>query len=248
MGDVPDRMFVAFDLLSNESGWRSFRWQDGILVAAWLRHATGQRFRIEGWNSARIDAYISGHQSKGQENQRLSYVPLPSIGHEHADGRHRRVLVALPFGDEGEAISILDRMTGDELISLTGEPMAWLARGQPDGVLKRYISESVEWLSVTPVVIHGLDCDKGRFRPRKAEKLILQAFHESGYNIETVEEFSYQSAPFWPGAGAARHARVPKHLDRWPRYHISVVFKKPVKGPVIVGIGRHCGLGVFATP
>lgn len=248
LGNVPDRMFVAFELRCDKGNWRSFRWQDAMIVAAWLRHATGQRFRNDGWNSAHIDAYVSGHQNRGQENQRLSYVSLPSIGHEHADGRHRRVLVALPFGDRGEAISVLNRMTGDELISLTGEPMAWLTRGQPDGVLNCYVAESTEWLSVTPMVLHGLDCDKGRFRPRKAEKLILQAFHESGYNIETIDEFSYQSAPFWRGANAACYAQVPKHLGRWPKHHIRVVFKKPVKGPLIAGIGRHCGLGVFATP
>lgn len=248
VGDVPNRLFITFELRDKKGGWQAFRWQDGMLVAAWLRHATSQRFQIEGWDTARIDTYISGHQEKGQEPQRLSYVPLPSIGHEYADGRHRRVLVVLPFGDNGEARSVLNRMAGDELVSLKGESMAWLARGQSDGVLGRYIAESVEWLSVTPVILHGLDCDGGRFRPRKAEKLILQAFGESGYDIGAIEEFSYQPAPFWRGAGAARQAQVPKHLGRWPRYHVRVVFKNAVRGPVLVGIGRHYGLGIFATP
>lgn len=40
--------------------------------------------------------------------------------------------------------------------------------------------------------------------------------------------------------------RVPQHLSKWPRYHVSGRFTEPVSGPVLVGIGRHYGIGLFA--
>jgi CRISPR-associated protein Csb2 len=245
--DSPQRMFVAFDLRDDKGKWCAFPWENGMLIASWMRHQARKRFQIEGGNPKFIDTYVSGHQSKGQENSRLSYVPLPSIGHEHADGKHRRALIVMPFNDDGKALSILSRMAGDELVSLTGETMAWLSRAERDAVIDHYLSESKTWLSVTPVILHGMVSDNGRFRYRKAEKLILQAIVESGYDAGLIDEFSYQPSPYWRGTGAAFKAQVPKHLSQWPKYHVRVVFKQPVKGPILVGIGRHYGLGVFAA-
>lgn len=247
------RLCVPFDLLDTQGEERqSFRCEDGTLISAWMRHAARKRFLLEGWEAARVDAYISGHTSKGEENNRLSYVPLPSIGHTHSDARHRRALVVLPFNDENadESLAILYRMAGDPLLALNStDPIAWLGEGarNRDSVLEHYTGKFVEWLSVTPVILHGRDFDGGKFRPRKAEKLILQAFAESGYPIENISEFSYQPAPYWCGTGSARQAYVPKHLEKWPRYHVRVVFSDSVSGPVLAGIGRHYGLGVFAA-
>lgn len=247
------RLCVPFDLLDTQGEERqSFRCEDGMLISAWMRHAARQRFLLEGWDIARVDSYVSGHTSKGEENNRLSYVPLPSIGHTHSDARPRRALVVLPFNDENadESLAILYRMAGDPLLALDSAlPIAWLDKGDKarDSVLECYLGKSVEWLSVTPVILHGHDFDRGGFRPRKAEKLILQAFAESGYQIENIAEFSYQPAPYWRGPISARQARVPKHLEKWPRYHVRVVFSASVSGPVLVGIGRHYGLGVFAA-
>lgn len=247
-GETAGRLCIPFDLRDTNGNWRSYRWQDGMMVAAWLRHAVTERFKKEGWNEKRIAGYVSGHAAKGYENNRLSYAPVPSIGHDHSDGRHRRVLIVLPLDDDGDALPIIERMDGEELLSLQGETKAWLARSlHGDNVLARYLGVSKEWMSVTPVVLHGKDCDAGRFRPRKAEKLILQAFIKGGYLPEAIEEFSYQPAPYWRGTGAAQQALVPKHLECWPRYHIRIVFKNPVRGPVLAGIGRHYGLGVFAA-
>lgn len=258
-GELPERLFASFDLHDEQGEWKSFRWEDGMLVSAWLRHAAKQRFGIEGWKDEDINTYICGHTKKGNENRRLSYVPLPSIGHEHTDGRHRRAMIVLPFDnsdgiDVAEVLALLYRMAGDALESTDGAAKAWLGQGEEDSVLKRYVARSREWLSVAPVVLHGHDhvrgmlrTPKGKDRLSKTEKLILQAFAKSGYDTASIEEFSYQQAPYWRGIGAAQNARVPQHLAQWPRYHVRVVFKNEVEGPVLAGIGRHYGLGLFAA-
>ena len=110
------------------------------------------------------------------------------------------------------------------------------------------MGESRVWMSVTPVVLHGRDHKAGKFRARKVEKLLFQAFHEGGYHPRLIEELSYQQAPYWRGAGPARLAQMPRHLSHWPRYHVRIVLRQAVRGPLLAGIGRHYGLGVFATP
>ncbi len=36
------------------------------------------------------------------DHKQFSYIPLPSIGHEHADAMIRRVMITAPFGCEAE--------------------------------------------------------------------------------------------------------------------------------------------------
>lgn len=245
---MPSRPFLAFDLRDARGAWRAFPWQDAMLIAAWLRHAAKQRMLRERRPLDWIDGYVCGHVERGRESKRLSYIPLPSIGHAHADGRIRRALVALPADDTGSSLPYLRRLAGDELVSLDGAAQAWLARADQDSVQDRYVGESCTWMSVTPVVLHGRDRKDGRFRPRKVEKLLVQALQAAGYAPDTVEEFSYQQAPYWRGAGAARMIQTPRHLAPWPRYHVQVQFRRPVRGPVCIGIGRHYGLGLCASP
>ncbi len=194
-----------------------------------------------------INSYVCGHTERGQEARRLSYVPLPSIGHAHSDGGIRRALVVLPVADSRTIVPYLRRLAGGGLVSEDGATRAWLASAESGGVQDRYVRESRVWTSVTPVVLHGRDHNGGKFRPRKVERLLVQAFQEAGYSPALIEEFGYQQAPYWRGAGPARLVQTPRHLSVWPRYHVRVLFRRAVRGPLLIGIGRHCGLGVFAA-
>jgi CRISPR-associated protein Csb2 len=39
----------------------------------------------------------------------------------------------------------------------------------------------------------------------------------------------------------------PKHLEGLTAVHVRLTFECAVAGPLSVGAGRHCGLGVLAT-
>ncbi len=58
---------------------------------------------------------------------------------------------------------------------------------------------------------------------------------------------NFQPAPFWPRVGGASQIQVPAQLNNYPRYHVRVEFKEATGGPVLAGIGRHCGIGLFAA-
>ena len=108
---VEPRHFAAFELRDERSRFRSVRWQDMMLVAAWLRHATGEYLKqIEGSPQDWIDGYVLGHGTSGARGQRLSYVPLPTIGHPHygvsnAVVRHCRLCEHAPPPKKGPAAS-----------------------------------------------------------------------------------------------------------------------------------------------
>ena len=70
---------------------------------------------------------------------------------------------------------------------------------------------------------------------------------QAGYKLDNINEWVIQAAPLWPNTPGARSIRVRVHLRVWPRYHVAVRFRNAIRGPVLAGLGRHYGLGVFAA-
>jgi hypothetical protein len=86
---------------------------------------------------------------------------------------------------------------------------------------------------------------------RHANVLLLKGFlqipGDCGYLNVFGREISSCPACSRAGPGLAGSIRVPRHLAPWPRYHVWVRFEHAVSGPVLVGIGRHYGIGLFAA-
>jgi CRISPR-associated protein Csb2 len=190
---------------------------------------------------------VAGHvKADDQTPARFSYLPLPTIGHEHADGAIRRLLIAEPFGGDGAHASwAQQRLRNETLRDEHGEERGVLLdlwRPRSRTIVGRYVSESQEWLSVTPVVLPGLDDAK----QSKAESLLLKAAAHAEVPIEAIESVTLRKAPFWPGSQHPRHYFIPDYLRRFARWHAALRFREPVPGPIALGAGRHVGLGVFA--
>ena len=128
------------------------------------------------------------------------------------------------------------------------------------GDVERYVGKSRAWATVMPVILPGFDdgrkfkgipADK-RDRPTKAERLFLKAVEHAGLPLEAVSDITLRKAPFWPGSQHPNLYRRPDYLDsaknrRFSAWHVHLVFRQPVEGPLSIGAGRHCGLGLFAT-
>ena len=247
-----DRSVSIFALKSIDGSGRtvSVRWRDAAMtVAPWARHGAGVIAKKEGYAKEWIDRFVLGHTSEGARDQRLSYLPLPSIGHKNADGGIRRFAIAEPVGSKGKATEIMEwGLPYFDLVNIDGEKVAKPEIISPgrDRMVMRYLGKAKNWTTVTPMIIHGQVYQRRKFSLRKLEKLLLSAFFDAGYPEDVIEDFDFKRAPYWDGCGDARLMRVPKHLDRWPRYHISITFKTEMTGPIMVGIGRHYGLGLFA--
>jgi CRISPR-associated protein Csb2 len=238
----------AFVLEIADGVMASFDAKRSLHVAAWLRHTAhlaAQRLRLD---ESFTNSFVCGHgEDDSTKARRFSYVPLPSIGHANVDGRIRRVLVVEPFGNRDPWVATVVRaIAGQGLINEEGEVKAVLRPSGRGGdtmrMINQYIGPARTWGSVTPVLLPGLD-DR---RSRKAAGLVLKALRQGGYTTP-LAEVSVQSEPVFAGAATAREYVVAEHLRRWPRVHVIVRFAERVPGPLIIGAGRHSGLGVFAT-
>lgn len=249
------RPCCAFGLQRLDGEPFSLDWRRTQDVAAWLRHMAGEAMREEfGPNEqAWIDSYVMGHTAAHELGARLSYLPLPSIGHPHSDGAIRRALIVGPpgaVGRDAEAVQLLRIKAPGRVLTRDGDrqpeavPVPAL---RADRMLRRYCAEARSWRSVTPVILPGHNARGKSISVAKTEKLLFQSLDAAGYPVEAVERLSFQAAPYWAGCAAAAAIKTPRHLNRWPRLHASIEFRHPVEGPLAIGLGRHCGIGLFAA-
>jgi CRISPR-associated protein Csb2 len=198
-----------------------------------------------------VESFVAGHRSQAnRDHKQFSYVPLPSIGHEHADAMIRRVMITAPFGCEAELHHLAAQLDGEQLRPEGGGAGPILDRVRSDGVTRQYLGPSKLWASVTPVILPGHDDHK----PGKTMKLIERALAQSG--IQQRCQFTWGALPYFNNClTASKYDRDgrrtgyfrPDHLSGLTAVHIRIAFEHPVAGPLLIGAGRHCGLGVLAA-
>jgi CRISPR-associated protein Csb2 len=243
---------VAFKLLEADTDrFATFSLTEANSVAAMMRHATATAARHEPkeW----VDAYVHGHQPDGTKaTPRFSYLPLPSIeqrgrGAQVMSAIRRLLLAELVEAPESYLSWARRRLPGEGLIEEgSAAPAAILAPlSEGDWVLRQYTRASENWASATPVVLPG--SDEGKLG--KAKKLLAKALRHAGYCPDALAEAEFRNESFWPGGSPALRFRRPEYLKKgcWSVYHLRLRWHRPVSGPIALGAGRHCGLGVFAS-
>lgn len=232
---------------------KAIAWEECRKVAAWLRHRAAEELRTE-YDKTTVAEYVQGHvdSAGGDKSQRISYVPIPTIYGKHADGLIRRAMVVEPPGMPGDVSETIGRkLTGAVLTGEDGAAECCLAPPEPgDWTFQQYLPRNPcrVWRSVTPVVLHGHNTSaRGVVSIAKTERLLLRAFAMAGFREEQIASLTFQTGPFWPGSKHAAAMRTPAHLDGYPRLHVEVRFVDGVRGPVLAGIGRHYGIGLFAA-
>lgn len=247
---------VVFALRDGSGELYSYPHAKLVHVAAMARHVAKEKMERcppDGIAdaSAWVELFVAGHRPDGVESQdRFSYLPLPSIGHEHADAMVRRVMITAPFGCDAQLSHLAGQLDGVRLEPEGGGEGPFLELRGVDGVARRYLDPARVWASVTPVILPGHDDHK----PAKTIGLIEKALRQSG--IDQPCEFAWSALPNFPHCLTAhkydRSGRLvgyvrPKHLEGLTAVHVRLTFACEVAGPLSVGAGRHCGLGVFAT-
>ena len=209
-------------------------------VAAMVRHAIGRSARSAGLDAG-VVSELMGH---GAEN-RIRVAPLPTVGHRHADGWVRRVMLTAPLGVHGDAwTDVVARLSGAPLVGEGARGvtavLAPLAPG--DAVLRRFRAEARRWTTATPVVLPGRDHRRGRARPHRALRRLLRHAAIAGALLESA---TLEPAPRVAGSAPANRYRRPRHLAHYPVAHLSVTWRTAIVGPLALGAGTGYGLGLL---
>jgi len=215
-----------------------------------------------------LPATLSGHAADGAATQpHVAFVPLPFVGHEHADGSIMGCALVLPRELPAHDRELLlrlvarwERERSDERGSLTlaGGTLPPFQVRRVELSSKRSLAPELwcrptrRFVTATPI---ALDKSPGNLRSnqdgtahraaREAQQTIAEAcFRVVGVRPASVE---VSLAPLLPGA---QHVRS---FLPWParpgrnaraRVHADIRFDQPVRGPLLLGAGRYFGLGL----
>lgn len=252
------RPYVVFELHQDDGSRFAYPQDKLIHIAGMVRHLAIEAMKKalpDGLSDDWVEAYVAGH-AKGEEvnHRQFSYLPLPSIGNQHADQKVRRVMISAPPGDDRWLHHLARRLDGRKLKPTAQTKLEYpptLVRVHQDKVAHFYVQSANVWASVTPVILPGHDDHKHD----KTRKLIEKALEQSG--IEQQCEFEWSAiSHFRMSFSAHKHRRDgrhigyvrPSHLLSQTAVHLRLYFKDGLKvpGPLAIGAGRHCGFGLFA--
>ncbi len=279
---TPSRSLAAFEIHrtiedqenpenAGKSRYRPFHHVRRVAeVAGMMRHATAGVARNLGWAEDDVVHRIEGHEVHGgpaTSNDRLQFLPLPSITPMGVSGI-RRVLVVGPPGFD--LAPLRRRLNGEELVDKdTRQPVAMLSSiAATDRNVAPFLGPATTWSTVTPVILPGFDdpdglrakltaresngvvssAEQGHLLARldaRVLALIWKAFHQAGWTRDALAEaqVEYRAVGWLRGLDLARNYQLSKL--NYPRYHLRIQFKRPVSGPLVIGAGRYRGLGVF---
>jgi CRISPR-associated protein Csb2 len=204
---------------------------------------------------------------------RIRIIPLPSIGHAQVDSSIRRVLVEVPPDCPIRADDMAWAFAGLEIEpqgvdTQSGEILSSpveLVAAHDDSMLKHYgLGEGAPsrlWRSVTPLALPE-SAARRRIDPAKqheqvekgAERLaehqrtcygVSQALRHAGIR-HRITGLRVQREPFDANGARAEAFAAGTRFAKERLWHIEIGVSEPVAGPLLLGDGRYCGLGLMA--
>ncbi len=240
------------------------------LVVALRDAAVARLKRSMPARAADIDRVLVGRKPDGTNDcppeSRVRIIPLPSIGHVHADREIRRVLVETPPAcllhptDVQWAFSSLDLIEQDG-----GEVLATLIRTDDGSFLSHYGAKNDRayclWRSVTPAALpetarrrridparkvqEAKAGSERRSEQERAAAAVSQALRHAQIR-EGVRAVRVQREPFEAHGRRVEDFAAGTRFEKHRLWHVEIEFPSPVRGPLVIGDGRFLGLGVMA--
>lgn len=245
---------IAFGLVDINGDTVAVRQQHIKQLVGMIRKLTSQPRVVASLGKETVDTVLLGHAAGDRNVDHMSILPLPTIRSGPTDGWIRRVMLVEPLGADGSLIrSVGQLLDGCELCPEQGEdrfPSIFLKKlDWSDRLASMYAGVSCEWASVTPVLLPGYDDRKAhrgdhQRRLARANQLVNRALVQSGIIASGQVELS--RVPFWAGSLHVREYAPREKQSHYPRWHVKLLFDRPITGPFAIGAGRYCGFGLMA--
>lgn len=218
--------------------------------------------------------FIGRGATEADKASRIRIIPLPSVGHVHAERSIRRLVVEVPPDCPLDSRDIAwaftawtphDRETGElsgwqlvEIDEHAGERYAKMPGHYGIGERAGYR----RWRTVTPAALPeraarrridpariSAEAKSGSERlaeESRAAAAVCQALRHAAI-ATPAHTIRVQREPF-EAKGARAEAFAPgTRFSRHALWHVEIAFAAPVSGPLVIGDGRYLGLGIM-TP
>ncbi len=210
---------------------------------------------------AQIERLVIGRGAGPHDKaKRIRIVPLPSIGHAHADYGIRRLLVEVPpdctieSGDIDWAFAGLDLGVDSHTGELHDDGPRLLPAAA-NRMLEHYGIDDGKshrsWRSVTPVALPfaarragGRKSSPDRLNEEaQASSVVTRALRHAGIAVPPLS-VRVRREPF-DARGTRAEAFAAGRFSASRLWHLEIVFRERVRGPLVIGDGRYVGLGLM---
>lgn len=253
-GTVFSPHFISLRLEAENSRHRALDLASTLAVAARWREAILSHCNGE---SETMRSLLSGHEDNGAplKDPHLAFVPLPFIGHEHADGHLLGMGLVLPAGIDRDTRRDALRVIGQVRRLKLGRLGVWkvvpVAESRPPWNLRSeawtaHPEGATHWSTVTPIALdrHPKAKDKVAHQ-RELAGMIAKGCERIG--LPKPREVIITPVSTHLGTPPAHAFPKLKRKDGSERRHTHaiLVFDDPVCGPILIGAGRFRGFGLF---
>lgn len=214
--------------------------------------------------AARVEAAIVGRRPGDASTlapaDRVRLIPLPSIGSEHTSPSIRRMLVEVPSACGLDPEDVAWACARVEL----GESRTTLVAASDYGMLAHYRGRgargATRWQTITAAALlegarrrriapEAIADQRKDARERSAEEIAatsaaVDALRHAGIR-ERVVGVRVQREPFGKLGARAEAFGAGTRFAKERLWHVEVVLREPVRGPLVIGDGRFLGLGVM---
>ncbi len=212
---------------------------------------------------------LTGHTESGSPSQHphVSFIPLPYVGWEHADGRLMGVAVMIPDQcDPRTEISLLraigkwEQEANTLVLKLGRKGVVEIERKPATAItsLKRKFWEGParSWTTVAPIALpahpgglsNGTSHSRSRAWDRATQGVADSCAH---VGLPTPTDVALSLNPFVKGSRRASEYPTFKQSGRngtevaRQLIHAQIEFDRPITGPLLLGSGRYFGLGLM---
>ena len=251
--DIPTRR-LHFELRSPKGGFAAQPLDSVFPFVAGLRDAAAKRLMDSmPDDSALIEKIVVGRNAGSADlARRIRILPVPSVGTEHTDPSIRRVLVEVP----PECPLRLDDLKWAFAGVVTpGSAQATLTSTRESGMADRFCRSALAFQTITPVALTraqrrriGETGQKSAQERQQEESVavgaVVHALRHLGITNRPIE-VHVRKEPFQKRGALAESFAQGSRFSKHALWHVALRFSTPVRGPLAVGDGRFCGLGLM---
>lgn len=257
----PDRLIYELREADAKSTFAAWPLSESVQLVTEIRDRVAKRLiDVLPACRAEIEHYLLGRNATNADKaKRVQIVPIPSVGHSHADMMTRRLAVyvpkSCPLSSEDLAWALAQVTWTDK----QGVVIRELQCVNENSMVSRYEKHGYGWQSVTPLVLQTaqrrrIDPDRtdaeakdGAERVREnvsAINAVRQALRHAGVSA-TPTTVRVQREPFDKRGVRAELFAASTRFPKEALWHTAIVFATPIAGPLLIGDGRYLGLGLM---
>lgn len=256
--DAPPRR-LSFELRNADGGFAPWPLASAApLVSGLLAAATRKLQDAFPQRAGEYERLIRGRGARPKDlAQRVRLVPIPSVGSPHVDRAIRRLLLEIP----AECPIRIDDLewafmgTGHDDLGAGHVGLGRLVSSTDTRMAERFAVPGETFRSVTPVAIPeaprrrignaGRKSVPEREREeRRAAFCVLQSLRHAGVD-NWPATVRLQKEPFDRRGSRADNFAEGTRFSKHALWHVELEFAEALAGPLLVGDGRFCGLGVM---